>query len=179
MAQGRDCEVIELCHVVRDLDAGMAHWTNIMGAGPFFVFDVDEADSVEYRGKPGDMAIRIGFAFSGKLLIELVAPLRDSPSVFQEVLDTRGEGYHHVMLGTDYQRGWDKLSAAGYEPALQGQLPDGSKYVLFDTQAANGGFIELMERTPGFYHLMSAMHEAHVNWDGQSDPVRPLSSIAG
>jgi hypothetical protein len=174
-----DCAVVELCHVVHDIDAAMAHWIEFMGAGPFFVFDVDEPDSVQYRGQPGDSAIRIGFAFSGELLIELITPLRDTPSVFKEVLDSRGEGYHHVMLGMDYQLGWDKLSAAGFEPALQGQLPDGSRYVLFDTVAANGGFTELMERTPGFYHLMSAMRDAHVDWDRKTNPVRSLAEIAG
>jgi hypothetical protein len=179
MKHETDCAVVELCHVVHDMDAAIAHWIEFMGAGPFFVFDVDEPDSVQYRGKLADSAIKIGFAFSGDLLIELIAPLRDTPSVFKEVLDSRGEGYHHVMLGIDYQQGWDKLSAAGFEPAWQGQLPDGARYVLFDTLEANGGFTELMERTPGFYRLMDAMRDAHRSWDGKSYPVRSLAQIAG
>ena len=32
--------IIELCHVTRDLDAALLHWTRDLGAGPFFVFDV-------------------------------------------------------------------------------------------------------------------------------------------
>lgn len=177
MNQQVEGAVIELCHVVRDMDAGIAHWIDVMGAGPFFVFDIDEPGSVDYRGEPGDSAIKVGFAFSGELLIELIAPLRDTPSVFKEVLDTRGEGYHHVMLAIDYQRGWDRLSGAGFEPALQGKLPDGAKYVLFDTREVNGGFVELMEQTPGFHFLLEKMRDAHVNWDRGTDRVRPLADL--
>ena len=32
--------IIELCHVTRDLDAALLHWTRDLGAGPFFVFEV-------------------------------------------------------------------------------------------------------------------------------------------
>lgn len=35
-----DGAIIELCHVTRDLDAALLHWTHDLGAGPFFVFDV-------------------------------------------------------------------------------------------------------------------------------------------
>ena len=170
-------KIIELCHVVRDHEAGIRHWQEVMGAGPFFVFDIDQPGSVTYRGACVDCALKVGFAFSGSLLIELITPLRDTPSVFKEILDSRGEGYHHVMLDLDYRQGWDKFQAAGHEPAWQGRLPDGAEYVLFDTRRENGGFVELMEQTPSFHALLAAMRNAYDSWDRVSEPVRPLASL--
>ena len=31
--------VMQTAYVVRDLDAAMAHWTGVLGVGPFFVTD--------------------------------------------------------------------------------------------------------------------------------------------
>jgi len=32
--------ILELCQVTDDMDAAIAHWTGLFGAGPFYVFDV-------------------------------------------------------------------------------------------------------------------------------------------
>src|SRR3546814_7912168 len=66
-------------------------------------------------------------------------------SVFTEVLEERGPGYHHVMLRMDFDKGFAQLSEQGYKVALESTTPLGERCALFDTREANGGFIEVMD----------------------------------
>lgn len=167
--------IIELCHVVRDMDHAIRHWT-MLGAGPWFVGELELSENQFHRGQPTEMSIEVAFGFSGGLLIELVRPIKDIPSVFREVLDTRGPGYHHVMLRADFDEGCARLHAAGHEIAMRGTMPSGERCVLFDTRGDNDGFIELMEISPLIERQMENMARAHREWDGHSDPRRPLAS---
>src|ERR1700712_581281 len=90
--------IIELAHVVADMDAAIAHWTGTLKAGPFFVGEMRFPEGHRYRGEPAMLAIRVAFGFSGGLLIELVQPLDGDRSVFAELLAARGPGYHHMMM---------------------------------------------------------------------------------
>lgn len=168
--------IIELCHVVTDMDAAIRYWTTVMGAGPFFVGDMEIKENQFYRGKPCEQSVQIGFAFSGGLIIELVKPIRNIPSVFREVLDERGPGYHHVMLRVDYDEGYERLSKAGYEVGLCGTLPGGERFALFDARKDSGGFIEIMDMSPLIARQLENMQRAHREWDGHTDPVRSMAS---
>jgi hypothetical protein len=168
--------IIELCHVVADLEASIAHWVEIFGAGPFYAGEMRFPNAHFYRGRETELAIKVGFGFSGGLLIELVEPLEGDVSVFGEVLTKRGPGYHHVMLRGDYDEGFAKLTAQGFEVALQNITPLGERCALFDTQTVNGGFVELMDMHIGFGHLTEIMATAHEGWDG-NDPIRPMAQL--
>jgi Glyoxalase/Bleomycin resistance protein/Dioxygenase superfamily len=136
--------IIELCHVTRDLDAALRHWTHDLGAGPFFVFEVPVLPGQLYYGEPTEVAMRVGFGFSGGMLIELLQQTNDGASPFRDFLDERGEGLHHVMPRTDFDSGHARLSAAGHRVAFAGMMPSGERFCLFDTCAANGAYVELM-----------------------------------
>lgn len=173
--QQPDQSIIEICHVVRDMDAALDHWINILGAGPFFVGDMHLTENQWHRGQPTEQAIQVAFGFSGGVVIELVKPLRDDlPSAFKEQLDTRGPGFHHVMLRIDYDEGFKRFSDAGYEVALHGLLPGGERCTLFDTRAHNGGYIEVMDNSPMVSRHFETMARAHREWDRVTRPVRPL-----
>ena len=46
-------------YVVRDIEAAMQHWTEVLGVGPFFYFeDVPIADFT-YKGAPSDAKVSI------------------------------------------------------------------------------------------------------------------------
>jgi hypothetical protein len=168
--------IIELCDVVADMDAAIAHWTKIVNAGPFFVGEMRFPEGHRYRGRPEVLNIRVAFGFSGGLLIELVQPLEGDRSVFTEVLQKRGPGYHHVMLREDYDTAHARLSAQGFEIALESTTPFGERCALFDTQHINGGFIEVMDLHITFGRLTEAMAAAHENWKGD-EPRRPLADL--
>jgi Glyoxalase/Bleomycin resistance protein/Dioxygenase superfamily len=168
--------VIELCHVVTDMDAAIRYWTSVIGAGPFFVGDMELKEKQFYRGKPCEQSIQVAFGFSGGLLIELVRPIRDIPSAFREVLDQRGPGYHHVMLRVGYDEGFELLSKQGYDVALQSTLPSGERCALFDARRDSGGYIEIMDISPFITRQLENMQRAHREWDGRSEPIRSMAS---
>jgi hypothetical protein len=168
--------IIELCHVVDDMDAAIAHWVDVMEAGPFFVGEMRFEEGHRYRGEAALLAIRVAFGFSGGLLIELVQPLEGDRSVFTEVLEARGPGYHHVMLRDDYDAGYERLRSQGFKVALESTTPLGERCALFDTTAVNGGFIEVMDLHIAFGRVTEALAAAHEGWDG-SAPQRPLGPL--
>lgn len=170
--------VLELCQVVADLEPALDHWTGAIGAGPFFVFDVPVLPGQIYRGAPTKVSMKVAFGFSGGLLIELLQQTNDGASVFQEILEKGGLGYHHIMLSGPYDANFARLSARGHEVAFSGQMPSGERFCLFDTQAADGAFIELMEISPAMAESLSRMHRAHLAWDGMTDAVRGLDRLA-
>jgi hypothetical protein len=171
--------VIELCHVVRDMDSAIRYWNAQFGAGPFFVGDMEFSENQFYRGKPVDLSIQVAFGFSGGLIIELVRPIRDIPSVFGEVLNASGPGYHHVMYRQDYDVGHANLRKAGYEPAFHGLMPSGERCTLFDTRRDSGGFVEIMDLSPFILAQIDRMAKAHEDWDGHTRLVRPMAESFG
>jgi hypothetical protein len=169
--------ILELCHVVRDVDTAIEHWTSVIGAGPFYVFDIPAMPGQMNRGAPSAIDLRIAFGFSGGLLIELLQQLNDAPSVFREILDTRGEGYHHVMLRVPFDEGRQRIEAAGYELAFSGRLPGGERFGLFDARAATSGYIELMDLTETSFGPIEKIHQAHLRWDRKTDPKRDFFAL--
>jgi len=167
--------VMEICHVVEDMDAAINYWINVIGAGPFFLGEMHLTENQWYRGQPTEQAIQVAFGFSGGVVIELVKPLRDDlPSVFQDQLNEKGPSFHHVMIRVDYDEGFKRLSEAGYEVGLHCVLPGGERCTLFDTRKDNGGYIELMDMSPMMTRQMETMARAHREWDRIARPVRPL-----
>jgi hypothetical protein len=171
--------ILELCQIVRDIDKAVAHWTQVLGAGPFFVFDVPVLPGQVYRGAPTEVSMRVAFGFSGGLLIELLQQTSPGASVFTEMLDNKGEGYHHVMMRGDYDAGVARLSGQGFDMAFSGQMPSGERFCLFDTRVGNGGYVELMELSPAMEESLQRMHRAHLAWDGTSNPARTMAELAG
>lgn len=169
--------VMELCQVVRDMDRALDHWTKAIGAGPFFVFDVPVLPGQTYRGAPTEVSMKVAFGFSGGLLIELLQQSNETPSVFSEMLDAHGEGYHHVMLRIPFDEGVARLEGQGFEIAFGGAMPTGERIAIFDTRSGNGGYIELMDISPAMEASMERMHRAHLAWDGVTDPVRTMADL--
>lgn len=170
--------IVELCHVTRDLDAALEHWTRDLGAGPFFVFDVPVLPGQLYYGQPTEVAMRVGFGFSGGVLIELLQQTNAGASPFRDFLETRDGGLHHVMPRCDFDAGHARLSAAGHRVAYAGRMPGGERFCLFDTRAANGAYVELMELSEAMLGSLALMERAHLTWDGVTDPVRPMTRLA-
>ena len=173
-----DGSIIELCHVTRDLDAALLHWTHDLGAGPFFVLDVPVLPGQLYYCEPTEVSMRVGFGFSGGILIELLQQTNEGASPFLDFLRERGEGLHHIMPRTDFDTGYARLSAAGHEVAYSGTMLGGERFCLFDTKAANGCYVELMELSDAMQSSLALMEKAHLMWDGVTDPVRGMERLA-
>lgn len=83
--------------VVRDIEAGMAHYSNLLGLGPFTRLDTDYTG--RYRGTLQHIANRNAFARWGELYLEMVEP-GSGQSTASEWLAARGEGIFHLGYST-------------------------------------------------------------------------------
>ena len=164
--------VRQLAYVVRDMDAALKYWTEVLKVGPFFLFEHCPLDDQVYRGKPGNADVSLALGNSGDLQIELIFQHNDAGSVYKEFLDAGKEGVHHFgMMPVDYQAACQQYKDLGHEAAFECTV-GGADLVYFDTVDKVGHFIELWDNNDIFKDLFTLVEDAAKGWDG-SDPVRP------
>src|SRR5918997_6526164 len=97
--QLKDGEVIQVAYVVRDLDAAMKRHWEVCGIGPWhiYTFEAPKVRDYMYRGRPATHTCLIAVTFGEGTQVELMQPVRGR-SIYDEHLETKGEGLHHVKL---------------------------------------------------------------------------------
>lgn len=171
----RNKEYMQLCWVVPDLEAAIAHWTRTAGAGPFFVFGDVHFEQSQYRGTPMDVAPhRASIGYHGAMQIELIQPLDDSLGIWRDVVPHGRLGFHHVGL---YCADYDAeraatLAAPGAELAFEG-LMMGARTCYIDTVSTLGFMTELITANPVAEAVFGQIKSASVGWDGH-DPIRSM-----
>lgn len=143
-------QVNQVALVVRDLDAAMRQYWELLGVGPWkvYTYGTPLVRDMTYRGKPQEYRMRIALAYAGSTMIELIQPLSGN-NVYVEHLDRKGEGLHHVgvfvpsfdqAVADAKRQGFSVLqSGRGY-----GKLGDGG-FAYLDTEATLGLILELIE----------------------------------
>lgn len=166
--------IVQTAYVVPNLRAAIDQWVGDLAVGPWFVAEHFKGLDPRYRGKPTSLDASIAMAFAGHMCIELIEQHDEQPSVFKDIVSTRGFGFHHWGIGT---RAFDRLHAkhedAGYETVFTDQVPGGGRIAYHDTARTLPGMIELIEMTDAVEALFHRFHQASVDWD-RRDPVRPM-----
>jgi catechol 2,3-dioxygenase-like lactoylglutathione lyase family enzyme len=160
-------------YVVRDIEAALKHWTEVLGVGPFFYVEEVPVEDFLFRGEPSPLRVSIALANSGDLQIELIQPRSDAPSSYQGFLAAGREGLQHVAFWTEsFDRDLDAALARGHRVEQSGTIggPDG-RFVYFEADGHAGAQIELSEVSGRKGRLFRHIAEAARSWDG-SDPVR-------
>jgi len=167
--------IAQTAFVVPSLDAEIARWVRDMGAGPFFVLEHLWAPGQVYRGTQSRADARLAMGFAGHMLIELIEPLDEHPSVYRETIQLRGHGFHHLGLAcADVDATSAQYQARGYGEAYRAAVPTGGEVVyLDDGTGAQFGFLELLPVTPMMDQAFTRFWQASQGWDG-SAPVRPF-----
>src|SRR5579864_922534 len=86
--------------VVNDLDACVEEYYNTLGWGPWNIYEYKAPrfrDAI-VRGKPAQFTYLGAETKVGNVWIELLQPL-EGRSLFNDWLETRGEGLHHLGYG--------------------------------------------------------------------------------
>ncbi len=160
-------------YVVRDIEAALKHWTEVMGVGPFFYIEKVPIDYFTYRGVPQELEMSVALGNSGDLQIELIQQRNDAPSMYLDFLNAGHEGLQHMSYWTrNYQQDYDQALARGYKVGQEGQIGgEQGRFVYFDTQTHPGTIIEMSDISGSKGELFETIRQAAVDWDG-SDPVR-------
>lgn len=168
--------VRQVGYVVRDLAAAIDLWSANLQAGPFFVVDV-AMPGLRYRGQPTQARWTTGLGFSGSLLIELICPADQEPSVYREFTEAGRHGPHHVLLDVEnYDAKLTELQGAGLSIAFEQGEPGGERFVYLDALGTLGCFIELYDMHPRTRQMFKKMELLNRKWTGR-DPVRPLAEL--
>ncbi|PKQ07787.1 MAG: glyoxalase [Alphaproteobacteria bacterium HGW-Alphaproteobacteria-11] len=162
-------------YVVRDIEAALEHWTEVLGVGPFFYIDRVKCDWFTYRGKPSPVEMSIALANTGDLQIELIQQRNDAPSMYLDFLNAGREGLQHMSYWTvNYQADYDRALAAGYKVGHEGQIGgEQGRFVYFDTETHPGTVIEMSDISGAKGKFFAHIRRAAESWDG-TDPIRPV-----
>ncbi len=159
-------------YVVRDIEAALKHWTEVLGVGPFFAFDRAPITDFRFRGEASPLEVSIALANSGPLQIELIQQRNDAPSMYREFLAAGREGLQHVATWSEhFDADLERCLAAGYEIGQSGAVGEGGRFVYFETEAHPGTVIELSEISGAKGRFFRHIEECAQGWDG-SDPIR-------
>jgi Glyoxalase/Bleomycin resistance protein/Dioxygenase superfamily len=166
--------------VVRNIEDTATRWTSLTGAGPWYLLEPETTNTI-YRGKPTNEKYRLAMTFLGATCLELIQPLDQEPSILNEILAARGEGFHHVcprisgLSGESFDARCRELEQRGLQLASKTEVVGLGRAAFYDALDAIGGFIEVFELGEG-YPMVPLMADTHLAWDG-SDPIRRLDSL--
>ena len=163
--------VMQIAFVPDDFDAALAHWTQVMGVGPFFLIENIKLPDSLYLGEPNECVFSIALAYWGDVQVELIRQENDAASIYR---GAQGKGLHHTcVLTNDIAAARATAEDAGASVLVEGRVdPDGA--VLYvDTIGGPGSIVEILQPATGTEGLFAMMKAASQDWDG-SDPVRKL-----
>lgn len=169
--------VFQMAYVVPELDPFLAHLTNMLGIGPFFLFPTPlPFEWMTRHDRPSDrteILSHAALAYSGDTMIEVIVPGPD-PSPYQDFLDAGRSGLHHLgTWATDYDAQMAAARAAGIGVAIEGVLPM-SRFAYLETDTLwPGTMVEIIEPQQGMLDLFAMIRETARDWDGR-DPLRQL-----
>ncbi len=130
--------ITQIAVVVADIEAALKSYTENLGWGPWSVFDYKPPllhDTV-VRGEPAEFRMIGAETSVDGLGFELIQPV-SGPSIYQEYLDTHGEGVQHIACmkhtfdeSTQVREHWRDNGA---EVLMSGRIGDTIEFYYLDT----------------------------------------------
>ena len=140
----KEGSVIQVAYVVRDLEAAMQRHWETCGIGPWHIykFEPGKIQNYLYRGEPATHVCWIAVSAGDGCQVEFMQPI-SGRSIYDEHLDAKGEGFHHVKLYyPDCATAVAEYQRRGYPVIQCGRIDDDEHYYL-DTERDFGYIVEL------------------------------------
>jgi catechol 2,3-dioxygenase-like lactoylglutathione lyase family enzyme len=169
-------------YVVRDIEASMAYWSEMLGVGPWFYNPRVPIRNYRYQGQAYDVHNSVALANSGHLQVELIQTRNDAPSMYRNFMQAGNLGLQHVAYWTEqFDEDLERLTAEGFEIEMSGEVGERGRFVYFEPRPHPGmhpgTVIELSEVAGPKGRLFRMIREASEGWDGR-DPVRPFPDLS-
>ena len=160
-------------YVVRDIEAAMKHWIEVLQVGPWFYIDRVQTDWFRHRGQDSALELSIALANSGDLQIELIQQRNDAPSMYKEFLDAGHEGLQHLAYWTtDFQELYDTAIDLGLTVAHEGAIGgESGRFAYFDTEVHAGTILEISDISGFKGEVFADLRKQAAEWDG-TNPIR-------
>jgi hypothetical protein len=136
--------IIQVAHVVRDLEKAINAYSKVFDVGPWDVYTFGPPALREsmYLGKPSDHTYRLAISWVGAVQLELMQPLTGY-SCYDDFLERKGEGLHHIKEKVDdCQQAIAEYAKKGIEVIQSGRFGE-DKFYYLDTEPTLGIVIEL------------------------------------
>ncbi|MGB6866037.1 MAG: VOC family protein [Candidatus Aminicenantaceae bacterium] len=138
--------VTQIGVVVHDIENASQAYAVFLGIDkPQWVLtdNVDKAHTV-FKGDSTEARAKLAFFELGNITIELIEPV-GGPSTWQEFLENKGEGIHHIAFEIkDMDKKIDLLTAGGITLLQKGDY-EGGRYCYMDGVSKLGLILELLE----------------------------------
>lgn len=166
--------LLQTAFIVDDLESACLRWVETTGIGPFLIVPHVILEEFSYRGTPGKaLDFSVAIAQGGGVQVELIQQHCDNPSAYRDLIAKGDRGFHHIGLyPDDYDATYAFYAEQGHVPAIEGVFGD-KRFVYFDTSAAIGCMVELIEQNPIQSDLFARVEAAARDWDGITAPIRP------
>jgi hypothetical protein len=164
--------------LVPDMTAAIEYWANVVGVGPFFINEVDSKtmEGFSYHGGEGNLQMRVAWAQGVEGQIELIEVNSTDPNVYHDLIGTSRTAFHHIGIWSDdYEKDVAAIKDQGFEVVMD---MGAMNICYFDTSAANGSMLEVIERNPGIVGLFDMIRQAATDWDG-TNPARSMADLMG
>ena len=160
--------IFQIAYVVQDIRAAIHEHAGRLRIGPWLLLEHFVPTWQKYRGRPTRLDASIAISFSGSMMFELIQQHNDVPSVFQDVVNRRGYGLHHLAVSTrDFEGECAKYRASGFEPVFEAAAEGGLRVAYFDTLATLPGMLEVMDMPASIEARWAALQASCANWNGR------------
>ena len=131
-------KITQIAVVVRDMEQALKTYTETLGWGPWSVFDYKPPllHHTEVRGEPVEFRMIGAETHLDGLDFELIQPV-SGPSIYQEHLDTYGEGVQHIAFMQHSEQDSSLMRehwrANGAGELMSGRIGDSIEFYYLDT----------------------------------------------
>lgn len=135
-------KIIQIGMCVKDLDKTMKYYTDTLGLGPWYIFDMDSPDAY-YNGKYGEQRGQhtlLAVCEMGPVVLELISVV-SGYSVHRDFLEEHGEGVDHIAVPCDdIPAAVKEMEAKGFK-FIEG---NGKTFAYLDMDQVGGIKLELL-----------------------------------
>jgi len=133
--------------IVRDIDKAINYYQSL-GMGPFVTPPPVNIKKRTDHGKAavsGGSKIKEAIGDMGTVRVQLIQPV-EGKSIYQEFLDSKGEGVHHyAFIVDDIEKVEAEFVSKGVEILSSVRLEGGGGHIIVNTAVIGGILIELMQ----------------------------------
>ncbi len=142
-----DKQMMQVGIIVKDVEKSAKAWAGFLGYEEVPKVNVatgSDLNPTTYKGSPTDATAKLAFFQLDNITIELIEP-DGKPSTWQEFLDTKGEGIHHIAFNVKGMKTYIKNFEDNGISLVQHGGWDTGEYSYMDGSGSLGLIIELLE----------------------------------
>ena len=167
----RTTGLFQHAYLVNDLEAACEGWSDLLGAGPFFLARHHRTVNFTYRGTDTEADVSYAFGYLGEQMIQFIQQHDDAPSIYRDMYASGEQGFHHIgLLVDDFEAELARYADSGFEVACR-LYADSVDAAYVDTRSITGGFTELHGNPPHILKAFKRWRRAHEARKPGDDPI--------